>query len=308
MSDTVTAFAPATVANLAAGFDVLGLAIEGAGDTVTARRIAGTEVRIAKVTGDDGKLSLEAHENTAGIAALATLQKAGVRVGLEITLQKGLPIGSGLGSSAASAAAAAFAVNRLLGSPLRRSDLVGPCIEAEATVSGRHADNVAPALLGGLVLVRSVDPLDLVRLPLPPGLTVVVISPEYTLETRRAREALPASIPLGEMVRNSANIAGLVAACFSGDLSLLGRCITDRVVTPARAALIPGCDAVMAAALDKGALGSSISGSGPAVFALCRSIRSAREVATAMQAAFQQAGLPSQALISPAECPGARLA
>lgn len=300
----IRAFAPATVANLAAGFDVLGLAVQGVGDVVTARR-GGTGVRLVSVTGDGGRLPTDG-TNTAVIAAEATLRAAGVEVGVEIALEKGLPVGSGLGSSAASAAAAAFAVNRLVGSPLRKGELVQACLEAEAAVSGRHADNVAPALLGGLVLVRSVDPLDLVRLPVPEGLTVVVLTPAFELETRRARAALPKAVPLSAMVHNSANIAGLVAACFASDLPLLGRCLVDDVVTPARAALIPGAEAVMAAALDAGAVGSSISGAGPSIFALCRSERSAHDAATAMTAAFEAAGLDATSLISPADCPGAR--
>jgi len=302
----VRAFAPATVANLATGLDVLGLAIDGPGDTVTARRVSGTGVRITAVTGDGGRLPTDVDHNTAGIAARATLRRAGVEAGVELTLHKGLPLGSGMGGSAASAAAAAFAVNRLVGSPLRKGQLVEPCLEAEAVVSGCHADNVAPSLLGGLILVRSLKPLDLVRLPVPEGLAVAVASPAFEIETRAAREVLPKEVPLAALVRNTANIAGLVAACFSGDFTLLGRCIADDVVTPARAALIPGCDEVIRAALDHGALGSSISGSGPAVFALCRSRRSAREVAAAMRRAFARAGLQSETVVSPADCPGVR--
>lgn len=302
----VAAFAPATVANLAAGFDVLGLALEGPGDVVIARRATTPGVRLTAITGDEGKLPTDAEENTAGIAAIATLERAGVSVGVELELRKGLPIGSGLGSSAASAAAAAMAVNLLVGSPLRKSELLEPCLAAEAHVSGRHADNLAPALLGGLVLVRSVDPIDLVRLPVPEELVVAVVSPDFVLETRKARSVLPKDVPLGAMIRNSANLGAMVAACFSGDLSLLGRSVTDEIVTPARAALIPGCSEVIAAALRRGALGASISGAGPAVFALCRSSRSAREVGAAMQAAFAEAGLASVLHTSSATAPGAR--
>lgn len=304
---TVRAFAPATVANLGAGFDRLGLALDGIGDRVTVRRVAAPGVRVAAVSGDDGRLPRGAGENTAAIAAAAVLERAGVAdVGVEIELEKGLPLGSGLGSSGASAAAAACAVNRLLGSPLPALELVEACLDAEERVAGRHADNVAPALLGGLVLVRSTDPLDLVRLPVPAGLTVVVVHPAFELETRRAREVLPQAVSLGTLTRATGNLAGLVAACFSGDLSLLGRCITDEVAAPARAALIPGCTAVIQAALDAGALGSSLSGSGPSVFALCRSEQGARAAAAAMCAAFADAGLHARAFHSPADCPGAR--
>ncbi|NOZ00940.1 MAG: homoserine kinase [Deltaproteobacteria bacterium] len=302
----VKAFAPATVANLGLGFDILGLALVGPGDTVTARLVREKGVRMGSITGDGGVLPNDAGANTAGIAAAATLRRTGIKEGIELDLEKGLPIGSGLGSSAASAAAAAWAVNRLLGSPLRRVDLVEPCVEAEEAVSGRHADNVAPALLGGLILVQSLDPPDLVRLPVPEGLSVVVVTPDFVLNTRDSRSVLPESVPLKKVVRSTANIAAMVSACYSGDMALLARCVTDEIVTPARAPLIPGCGEVMDAALNAGALGSNISGAGPSVFALCRSPISAARAADAMKAAFAEAGLESTALISPADCPGAR--
>ncbi len=305
--EQVKAYAPATAANLGPGFDVLGLAIAGRGDTVVARVAGPPGVRIVHVEGDDGRLPLEATENTAGVAAIHTLARAGVNIGVELEIYKNMPIGSGLGSSAASAAAAAFAVNALIGSPLRRRDLIMPCVEAEAAVAGRHADNVAPALLGGLVLVRSVDPLDVVRLPLPDGLIVVVTTPVFELSTRKARGVLPETVTLSDRVRASADIATFVAACYSSDLSLLASCVRDEVVTPLRAALIPGASAAMDAARDAGALGSSISGSGPSVFAFCHSVQVAERVKTAMIAAFADASLDADAVISPAECPGARI-
>jgi len=302
----VTVFAPATVANLGPGLDVLGLALAAPGDRVTACLSPGSGITIATVTGDGGALPLDPEKNTAGVAARETLARAGVTTGIALTLEKGMPIGSGLGSSAASAAAAAYAVNLLIGSPLRKAELVDPCLAAEAAVSGRHADNVAAALLGGLILVRSIDPLDLVRLPVPEGLVVAVVTPRMELSTRAARAALPKEVPLASLVRNTANVGALVSACYSGDLGLLARCMTDAVATPARAPLIPGCAQVMEAALDAGALGSSISGAGPSIFALCRSERSAGEIAEAMTRAFAAHGLTSGAIVSPADCPGAR--
>jgi homoserine kinase len=303
---SVRAFAPATVANLGSGFDVLGMALMEPGDTVIARRTSGRGVRIAAVHGDGGRLSTDADKNTAGIAATLTLARAGIEAGIELELHKGLPLGSGLGSSGASAAAAAYAVNLLLGSPLRKAELIGPCVEAEAAVAGRHADNVAPALLGGLILVRSLDPADFVRLPVPEGLTMAVVTPRFEVNTRDARAALPADVSLSALVRASANLAAFVSACFSGDLGLLSRAMEDHVVTPARARLIPGCLDVIEAAMSAGALGSSISGSGPSMFALCRSERSAGDAVVAMQAAFMDAGLESTAVLSPADCPGVR--
>ena len=301
-----SAFAPATVANLGPGFDVIGLAIDGLGDTVTIRASNATGVHIGNITGDNGQLPTDPKKNTAAIAAAETLKAAGVEANIEIELHKGLPLCSGLGSSAASAAAAAYATNQFIGSPLRKVDLIGPCIEAEAAVSGRHADNVAPALLGGLVLVRSTDPPDLVRLPLPDGLTVVVVTPEHELPTKEARAVLPNTIALSTMVHATAQVAGLVSACYSGDLSLLSRSLEDNVVTPARIGLIPGGQEALAAALGAGALGASISGAGPSLFALCRSARSANATASAMQSEFEKKGIPATIQISPANCPGVR--
>ncbi len=306
MRTTACAFAPATIANLGPGFDVLGMAISGAGDIVTAWRTEGSGVVLASVHGDDGRLPRAASENTAGIAAFETLRRSGIDCGVELQLVKGLPMGSGLGSSAASAAAAAFAVNLLLGSPLRRDELLLPCVEAEAAVSGRHADNVAPSLFGGLILVREIDPPDLVRLPLPARLVVVVVTPAFEISTRAARRVLPKTVPIGAMVKNSANIAALVTACQTGNLGLLSRALEDDLIAPRRAELVPGATLAMEAARDAGALGSGVSGSGPTLFALCRSSTSAGEVALAMETAFGEAGLETKTHISPVLCPGAR--
>ena len=303
---TATAFAPATVANFGPGFDVIGLAIDGIGDTVTVRKSATSGVSIRQIHGDNGALPTDPTQNTAAIAAAETLKAAGVEANIEIDLHKGLPLCSGLGSSAASAAAAAYATNLLIGSPLRKVDLIGPCIEAEAAVSGRHADNVAPALLGGLVLIRSTEPPDLIRLPLPDGLTVVVVTPDYELPTKKARAVLPTDVPLTTMVTSTAQVAGLVSACYTGDLSLLSRSLEDNVVTPARIGLIPGGQAALDAALGAGALGASISGAGPSLFALCRSPRSAESAALAMKAEVESTGTAASVHISPASCPGVR--
>lgn len=306
MSHATAAYVPATVANLGPGYDVLGLAVSAPGDVVVARRRTEPGVVITDIHGDDGRLPRDATENCAGIAAAATLARARVDTGVGLELHKGMPIGSGMGSSAASAAAAAFAVNLLIGSPLRRVELIGPCVEAEAHVSGRHADNVAPALLGGLIMVRSVDPLDIVRIPLPEGLSVVLVTPVFELPTREARAVLPDDVPMRTMVSNGANLAGLISACYSGDLGLLGRCLEGDPVTAARAGLIPGCEDVIAAARGAGAIGSSISGAGPSIFALCHAESVAAEVGEAMVRAFDAAGLDATARLSPARCPGAR--
>jgi len=308
--EEVTVYAPATVANVGPGFDVLGLALGAPGDTVTARRVPGAPdaiaVTIRSIEGDGGVLPLAAEQNTAGIAALRTLERAGVPASVEIELRKGIPIGSGLGSSAASAAAAACAVNDLLGSPLRRAELIAPCVDAEAVVAGRHADNVAPAIVGGLILVRRVDPPAIVRIPLPEGLIVVTATPAYELPTRQAREALRDEIPLRSAVHNNASIAAFVSACYSGDLELLGNAIQDEIAAPVRLGLIPGGETVVRAALDAGALGASVSGAGPTIFAIAHSAAVAAATGAAMRDAFAGAGLDSTVFTSPANCPGAR--
>jgi homoserine kinase len=304
-ADGVRVFAPATVANLGPGFDVLGLAVAGPGDVVTARRSATRGIRLVAVRGAEG-LPTDAATNTAGIAAKAVLARSGLDAGIDLELDKGLPSGSGLGSSATSAAAAALAVNLVLGSPLRKAELLEPCLEAEAAVSGRHGDNVAPALLGGIVLVRSLDPPDLIRLPAFPGLHVAVVTPDLHLATREARAALPDRVPLADLVATTANLAGLVTALHSGDAALLSRSMHDPVVTPARIGLIPGAADALDAARDAGALGASISGAGPSLFALCRSERSAAGAAEAMERAFAAAGHDATRIVSPAEAPGAR--
>ena len=306
MNDEIRAFAPATVANIGPGFDVLGLALDEPGDRVRARRVDGHGVEIVSVTGDDGRLPRDAASNTAGIAATAVLKWAGLEAGIELQVEKGMPLGSGLGSSAAGAAAAAWAVNRLLEKPLGDLELIEACLEAEQAVSGRHADNVAAAILGGVVVVRSVDPLDVIPIPVPPGLTVVVVTPEFELPTRKAREALPETVALSTAVANQANLAAFVAAMHSGDLELLGRTLEDRLATPFRAALIPGAENVMNAARTAGALGSGLSGSGPTIFALCDGERVAAETTGAMAEAFRDAGLDCKAVVSSVNGHGAR--
>jgi len=311
----VRVFAPASISNIGPGFDVLGLAVAGPGDTVVARRLPGARgedelaVRLLGVEGDGGKLPRVAERNTAGIAALAVLAMAKSPARIELELYKGMPIGTGLGSSAASAAAAACAVNLLLGSPFTAEQLVAAAVQAEAAVSGRHGDNVAPSLLGGMVLVRSLDPPDIVRIPVPTALAVVVVTPAFELSTRAARAALPAEIPLRALVRYSANTGALIAACHSGDLALLGRALEEEIIVPVRAELIPGARRVMEAATAAGAAGTSISGAGPSIFAFCAggaASPTAKRVAVAMIGAFRAAGVEASSIISPADVPGAR--
>ncbi len=294
----VTAFAPATVANVGSGFDVLGFAVERPGDTVEAHRREGAGVALLEVTGDGGRLPRDT-SNTSVVAAGRLLERLGEPFGVDLVLHKGMPLASGLGSSAASAAAALLAVNRLAGDPLAAEELLPCALAAERVAAGAgHADNAAPALLGGFVLIRSTAPLDLVRLPVPDGLAVALLSPDVEIPTEAARRILRKRIPLADAVSQWGNLAALVASLYAGDLALMGRSLHDLVAEPVRAVLIPGFAAVKEAALQAGAIGCSISGAGPAVFALAASLARARAVAETMRRAFADAGLTAAAYVS----------
>jgi homoserine kinase len=296
---TVAVFAPATVANVASGFDVLGFALEHPGDTVLLRKIREKRVEILAVEGDDGQLPRDPARNTASVAARCFLEAIGFPYGLEVTVHKQMPMSSGLGSSAASSVAAVYGANVLAGNPFSARELLPFTMEAEEVACGSaHADNVAPALLGGFVLVRSYDPLDVVQLPVPPGLAVATVHPHTEIKTEDARRILKKELRLSDAVRQWGNLAALVAALYQGDLGLLSRSLQDVVAEPRRGLLIPGFARVKQAAVDSGALGCSISGSGPSVFALCRSMQQAREVGSAMQVAFAEVGLDSDVYLS----------
>ncbi|MDE0446731.1 MAG: homoserine kinase [Spirochaetaceae bacterium] len=304
----VTAFAPATVANVGSGFDVLGFAVERPGDTVEAHRRDGRGVALLEVTGDGGRLPRDA-SNTAVVAAGRLLERLGEPFGVDLVLHKGMPLASGLGSSAASAAAALRAVNRLAGDPLTAEELLPCALAAEQVAAGTgHADNAAPALMGGFVLIRSTAPLDLVRLPVPDGLAVALLSPDVEIPTEAARRILRKRIPLADAVSQWGNLAALVASLYAGDLALMGRSLHDLIAEPVRAVLIPGFAAVKEAALQAGAIGCSISGAGPAVFALAASLARAHAVAEAMRQAFADAGLTAAAYVSEISRAGPRIA
>ena len=295
----ISVFAPATVANVASGFDVLGFALETPGDSVTLTRVSGTRVTVVSIEGDGGKLPRDPAKNTAAVAVTGFLARIGSPFGVEISLKKKMPLSSGLGSSAASAVAAVYGANLLAGSPLSRRDLLPFTLAAEKVACGTaHADNVAPSLLGGFVLVRSYDPLDVVQLPVPPGLSCAVAHPHTEVRTEDARAILKKEIRLADAVRQWGNLAALVAALYNGDLALLGRSLQDVVAEPARSLLIPGFMTVKKAALAAGALGCSISGSGPSVFALCASPEAARNAGNGMAGAFKAAGLGTDVYIS----------
>jgi homoserine kinase len=297
--ERVSVFAPATVANVASGFDVLGFALDSPGDVATLSRSTQAGVRVISITGDGGKLPRDPNKNTAAVAVTAFLDAVGNPFGVEIALEKRMPLSSGLGSSAASAVAAVTAANVLAGRPLSPRDLLPFTMEAERIACGSaHADNVAPSLLGGFVLIRSYEPLDVVQLPVPKGLSCAVVHPHAELRTEDARSVLKKEIRLSDAIRQWGNLAALVAALYNGDLQLLGRSLQDVVAEPARSLLIPGFASVKSAAMAAGALGCSISGSGPSVFALCATVEDSTRAGAAMAAAFKAAGLESDLYLS----------
>lgn len=299
---SVTVFAPATVANVGSAFDVLGFALDAPGDTITATLCDTTpgvapEVTIRGVAGASGSLPTDPLRNTAAVSAQALLNHlvsqdnanyAGISIALSIT--KGLPIGSGLGSSSASTVAGVVAANELLGCPYTRTDLLPFAMEGERAACGAaHADNAAPCLLGGFVLIRSYSPLEIIPLPCPSSVSVAVVSPHLELRTSDARKILKRSVPLEAAITQWGNVAALVAGIYRNDPELMGRSLADSIIEPERGQLIPGYAEVKNAALRAGALGSAISGSGPAIFALCRDRASAEHVANLMAAAFKDA-------------------
>lgn len=312
--ETLTTFAPATVANLGPGFDFLGCAVDSLGDTITVSvdpRVQPGFLSISCITGSS-KLSTNPNYNCAGIAAIAIMKVLKIRsVGLSLTLHKGLPLGSGLGSSAASAAAGAVAVNELFGSPLDPSDLILAGLESEKKVSGYHADNIAPAILGGFVLVRNYNPLEIMQLEFPgdKDLFFVLVSPEFEAPTKKMRALVPAEIGMKDHIFNSSQAAALVAAVVSGDVRVLGESMgRDRIVEPRRAGEIPGMEGVKRAAMEAGAFGCTISGAGPTAVAVIDVEEKGKEIGERMVEAFLAEGkLKAKATVARLDRVGARV-
>ena len=303
-----TAFAPASTSNLAVGFDLLGHPVGPAGDRVTVTRRTEPGVVMGAVSGCAGPLPSDPAANTAGGAIQRLLADHAPEMGVEVAIHKGIPLGSGMGGSAASAVAAVVAANALLPAPLELDALFPYALRGELIASGAiHGDNVAPSLFGGLILVRSADPPDLVRLPAPPTLRCAMVIPRQRLDTREARAVLPKTVPLHDLIMQTANLAGVIAGCFSGDLALIGRSMTDVVVEPHRARLIPGFAEVKRGAMEAGALGCSVSGGGPSVFAWCDGDETAGRVRAAMVAAFARHGVSAEGWSCPVAGPGARV-
>ncbi len=290
------AFAPATVANLGVGFDILGLALLEPGDTVRVEKCPDRAATVVAIEGDRGQLSYDRFKNTASVAADALLKQIDADCGVLLTLVKGLPLASGLGSSAASAVAAAVAVNALFGEPLAREDLLPACLEGEAAVSGYHADNVAPCLFGGITLCTGLTADKIYRLPVPDGLFLSLLSPDVPVPTSQARAVLPKDIPLKQMVAQTGQVARLVDALHRGDIAAMAAAMeADLVVEPARAHLMPLLKEARAAAKQAGALGLVISGAGPTLCAVCDDETTSARVGAALKALYDTAKIDSTA-------------
>eukprot|EP00210_Caulerpa_lentillifera_P002911 g2779.t1 len=292
ISNEVTSFAPATIANFGPGFDWLGCAVEGDGDIVIAKKSDSPGVKIERIFGDNGKLSMNPKYNCIGVAAFETLRLMNrVSSGVSLTLKKGLPLGSGLGSSAASAAASAWAVNCLFGSPLTKEELVIAGLKAEEVVSGYHADNVAPAILGGFVMIESLDPVKITKLTCPESLYFALVTPKFQAPTAKMRAALPHKVPMKHLTHNCCMAGMLINGILTGDLEKMGQALSnDIVVEPVRGPLIPGFAEVKEAAMKYGAFGCTISGAGPTILALVDGEVSGQKVIEEMKDAFCQKG------------------
>jgi homoserine kinase len=304
---SATAFAPASVGNVAIGFDILGHTVEAIGDRVHVERTATPGVIIRAITGVAVDLPLEAQKNTAGRALLSLAQDEKLDFGFAMTIEKGIPLGSGLGGSAASAVAAVVAGNALLDTPLSKIALLQYAMQGEAVASGSvHVDNIAPSLFGGLVLTVGVDHPRIKQIPVPLGIKAVLVHPHMFLSTKEARGILSKTVAMSDLVWQCANLAGFISACYTNDLDMIRDAFQDVIIERQRQTLIPGFKAVQAAAMAHGALGCSISGAGPTVFAWCMA-DAAEAIRRDMMAAFAAHGLASDSWISAIEQTGARV-
>ncbi len=309
MKDEITAIATATVSNVACGFDIMGFAIDKPVDKVKIRFTKKPGIKIKKIKGDNGKLPLDMRKNTLGVAVQSLANYLNFKDGLEIELYKQMPLGSGLGSSAASAVAGVFALNELLGKPLQKEDLLPFALDGEKITSGGvlHADNVAPSLYGGFVVIRSTNPLDVIRIPTPKNLFCTVIHPHIEIKTSKARKILSKQIPLKKAVLQWGNVAGLIAGLMKSDFDLISRSLQDVIIEPQRSALIPGYYDIKNSALNAGALGVNISGSGPSIFALSTSDELAKKIGVLMKKVLNKICIDSDLYISTINHKGPRI-
>ncbi len=305
----IKVFAPATVANVVCGFDVLGFAVNEPGDEVVMRLVDEPGVRLLKIIGDGGKLPLDSNKNTVSASVQHYLNHLNrLDIGVEIELHKKMPIGSGLGSSSASTVAGLFAINQLLGNVLTAKELVPFAMKGEELACGfGHADNVAPALMGGFVLVRSYEPLDLVALPTPDNLFAAIVYPEVNVPTKDARQMMPSKVYLKDAVIQWGNIAGLVSGLFLNDLDLVGRSMQDVLIEPVRSILIPDFEILREIAMQSDAVGFGISGSGPSVFALTKDVETAKKITDLQQKHLSSLNIKSNTYVSSVNAEGPRI-
>lgn len=307
MRTGIKVFAPASVANVACGYDILGFALEKPGDEIIARFSDTPGLKITKITGAKNRLSYDIEKNTAGFAAQRLLEYLKEdKLGIELEIRKKMPFGSGLGSSAASAVAGVMAINELLKRPLTKRELLPFAVEGEQIADGAyHADNVAPSLIGGMILVRDNPSLDVHRLSLPKGLYATVIYPHIQILTKDARSVLSDKVSLDQCIRQTGNLGALIVGLYNADIELIGRALQDVIIEPQRAQLIPHFYTVKEAALNTGALGCSISGAGPSIFALSANSLIAENVGIAMQKVFTDEGIENELFQSPINQEGA---
>lgn len=300
MKAGIKVFAPASVANVAVGYDILGFALDKPGDEIIARFSDTPGLRITKITGAKGKLPYDLERNTAGFAALKLLEHLGEeKRGIELEIHKKMPFGSGLGSSAASAVAGVMAINELLRRPLSKREILPFAVLGEQIADGAyHADNVAPSLLGGITLIRSNKELDVHRLHVPRGTYATVIYPHVQVLTKEARGILSPTVDLNTHIEQSGNLAGFIVGLFNSDFDLIERSLQDSIIEPQRAQLIPHFYEVKEAVLKAGALGCSISGAGPSIFALSRNSLIAEQVGEVMRRIFTDNKIENQVFIS----------
>ncbi len=309
MKPGLKVFAPASVANVACGYDILGFALEKPGDEIIVRPSNTAGLKITKITGTQKKLPYEVEKNTAGFAAMKLLEHLGEEgQGIEMEIHKKMPFGSGLGSSAASAVAGVMAINEFLKRPLTKRELLPFAVLGEQVADGSyHADNVAPSLLGGTIFIRDNTSLDVHRLPFIRGLRVAVVYPHIEILTKDARRVLSDQVTLDKTIQQSGNLGGFIVGLYSGNLDLISRSLKDVIIEPQRAQLIPHFYQVKEAALNAGAMGCSISGAGPSIFALCRNSLEAENAGEAMQKTFIDNGIKCDLFLSPINQEGAVL-
>lgn len=304
--EEIKLFCTATIANVSCGFDVLGLALDNVGDEMIIRKVPKKGVTITKIVGQD--LPLETHKNVSGVAALAMLSKVDTEFGFEIEIYKNIKPGSGIGSSAASSAGAVFGINELLGRPFSNHDLIEFAMQGERLASDvAHADNVAPALLGGFTLVKTTEPLEVLKIHTPSELYATVIHPQIEVKTSDAREILRGSVPLKTAIKQWGNVGALISGLYTEDYDLIGRSLEDHIVEPIRSILIPAFDAVKENSVKAGALGAGISGSGPSIYALSKGKETATKVAEAMKKVYDKVGIEYDVHISKINTEGIKI-